>query len=153
MSASHDVGSIPRKKQKKRVPEPLVTVNKVTQDPDDTNEDDKVGSNIEGTKKTSVCVTPHWSGLTLPPYKNKRDYKSVTNDKTNDYHTHDSGVSRYDDASVARNLDEENMNTEDDEYIDHPPIKNDRINSQSHENIRNTILEKDFNESNQFGIV
>ena len=82
-------------------------MNKVSQDPDDTNEDDKVGSSIEGTKKTSVCVTPHRSGLTPPPYKNKRDYKGGTNDKKNDSHTPDSGVSRSDDASVTRNLDEE----------------------------------------------
>ena len=51
-------------------------------------------------------MTPHRSVLTPPPYKNKRDYKVGTNDKTNDYHTPDSGVSRSNDASVARNLDE-----------------------------------------------
>ena len=68
MSASHDGGPIPRKKQKKKVPEPLVTVNKVTQDPDDTNEEAKVGSSIEGNEQTSVCVTPHQSGLNPPPY-------------------------------------------------------------------------------------
>ena len=73
MSASQDGGRIPRKKQKKKLPEPLFTVNKVTQDPVDTNEEAKVGSSIEGTKQTSVCVTPHQSGLTPPPYKNKRD--------------------------------------------------------------------------------
>ena len=84
-------------------------------------------------------MTPHQSGLTPPPYKNKRDYKGSTNDKTNDSHTPDSGVSRSDDSSVARNLDEENKNAQDDEYIDHPPIKNDRINYQSHE-----ISEKDY---------
>ena len=50
MSASHDGGRIPREKQKKKVPEPLVTVNKVNQDPDDTNEEAKVGSSNEGTK-------------------------------------------------------------------------------------------------------
>ena len=50
-------------------------------------------------------MTPHQSVLTPPPYKNKRDYKSGTNDKTNDSHAHDSGVSRSDDAIVARNLD------------------------------------------------
>ena len=112
MSASHDGGPIPRKKQKKKVPEPLVTVNKVTQDTDDTNEEDKVGSSIEGTKQTSVCVNPHRSGLTPPPYKNKRDYKGGTNDKTNYSHAPDSGVSRSDDSSVKRNLDEENKNAE-----------------------------------------
>ena len=54
MSGSHEEDFIPRKKPKKKVPEPLVTANKVTQDPDDTNEDDKVGSIIEGSKKTSL---------------------------------------------------------------------------------------------------
>ena len=58
MYASHKEGRI-TKKQRKKVPEPLVTANKVTQDPDDMNEDDKVGISIKGTKKTSVCVTPH----------------------------------------------------------------------------------------------
>ena len=123
MSASHEEGRITRKKPKKKVSKTLVTANKLTQDPDDTNEYDKVGSIIEGTKKTSVCVTPHRLGLTPPPYKNKRDYKGGTNDKENDSHTLDSDVSRNDDASVKRNLYEENKNAEDDEYIDHPPKK------------------------------
>ena len=78
MSGSHEEGCIPRKKPKKKVPEPLVTTNKVTQDPYYTKEDDNVGSRIEWTKKTSVCVTPHWSGLTPPPYNNKQDYKGDT---------------------------------------------------------------------------
>ena len=98
-------------------------MNKVTQDPDDANKEAKVGSTIEGTKQTSVCVNPHQSVLTPPPYKNKRDYKGGKNYKTHDSHTHDSGVSRSDDASVAKNLDAENENAEDDEYIDHPSIK------------------------------
>ena len=117
-------------------------MNKVTQDPDDTNKEAKVRSTIEGTKQTSVCVTPHQSGLTPPPYKNKRDYKGGTNYKAHDSHTHDSGVSRSNDSSVAKNLDTENENAEADEYIDHPSIKNDRIDSQSHENIRKMILLK-----------
>ena len=104
------------------------------------NEYDKFGSIIEGTKKTSVCVTPHQSGLTPPPYNNKQDYKGVTHDKTIDSHTPDSYVSINDAASVKRNLDEENKNAEDDEYIDHPPINNDKINSQSHENIRKILF-------------
>ena len=144
MSASHDKGRIIRKKQKKKVPEHLVTANKVTQDTDDTNEYVKVGSSIEGTKKTSVCVTPHLSGLTPPPYSNKQYYKGGTNYKTIDSHTPDYDVSINDDASVKRNLDEENNNSEKDEYIDHPPIKNDKINSQSHENIRKRLFLKRF---------
>ena len=67
MSASHDGGPIPRKKQKNKIPQPLVTANEVTQDPDDTEKGGNVGTSIEGTKKTSVCVTPHTSVLSPPP--------------------------------------------------------------------------------------
>ena len=71
MSRSHEDESIPRKKQKNKIPEPLVTAHEVTQDPDDMEKGDKVGSIIEGTKKTSVCVTPHPSLITTPPYNIK----------------------------------------------------------------------------------
>ena len=57
------------------------------------NEDNKVGSSIEGTKKTSVYVTPHRSGLTPPPYNNKQYYKGGAHDKTIDSHTPNSDVS------------------------------------------------------------
>ena len=73
MYRSHEDDSIPRNKQKKKIPEPLVTAHEVTQDPDDMEKGDNVGSSIEGTKKTSVCVTLHPSVLTPPPYNNKRD--------------------------------------------------------------------------------
>ena len=73
-------------------------------------------------------MTSHPSVLAPPPY-NKQDYKDGTNDKTHDSHTRETGVSRSDDASLARNMDSENMNIEDDEYIDHPSIKNDIIDS------------------------
>ena len=89
-------------------------------------------------------MTPHASVLTPPPYKNKQYYKGSTNYKTNDSHTCETGVSRSDDASLERNLDAENKNTEDDEYIDHPSIKNDRIDSQSHEKVRKILLLKKF---------
>ena len=78
-------------------------------------------------------MNPHPSVLNPPPYKNKQDYKGGTNNKTRDSHTRETGVSRSDDASLAINLDAENKNTEDDEYIDHPSIKNDRIDSRLHE--------------------
>ena len=45
---------------------------------------DKVGSSIEGSKQTSVCVTPLLSLKTPPKYINKRDYKGDTHDKTLD---------------------------------------------------------------------
>ena len=57
MSASHEEGRI-LKKQRNKVPEPLVTANKLTQDPDYMKDDDNVGISIEQTEKTSVCVTP-----------------------------------------------------------------------------------------------
>ena len=78
-------------------------------------------------------MTPHPPGLTPPTYKNKQDFKGGTNDKTHDSHTHESVVSRSDDASLARHLDAENKNAEDDEYIDHLSIKKDIIDSKSHE--------------------
>ena len=56
---SHEYDRIPEKKKPKKIPEPLVTEPEVTQDPDDMEKGDKVGSSIEGSKKTSVCVTPH----------------------------------------------------------------------------------------------
>ena len=65
---------------------------------------DMVGSSIEGTKKTSVCITPHPLVLTPPPYNNKRDYKGDTLDKTLDSHTPDSDVFLKDSASLKRNL-------------------------------------------------
>ena len=89
-------------------------------------------------------MTPHQSLLTPPTYKNEWDYKSGADDKTHYSHIHESGVSRSDNASVARNLDAENNNEEDDEYIDHPSIKNDIIDSQSHENIRKILFLKKF---------
>ena len=64
MSQSLDLGPIHRKKQKNKVSETSITGNKVTQDPVDTNKESKVDSSIEGKKQTSVCVTPHPSGLT-----------------------------------------------------------------------------------------
>ena len=100
MSASQDIGRIPRKKQKKKVSETSITGNKLTQDQDNINKEAKVGSSIEGTKNPSV--------LTPPPYKNKQDYKGGTNDKTHDSHTHETGVSRSDDDSLERSLDAEN---------------------------------------------
>ena len=51
---------------------------------------DKIGSSIEGYLKKTVCVTPHPSLKTPPPYNNKQDYKGDTYDKTLDSETHDS---------------------------------------------------------------
>ena len=68
MSQSPSLGHINTKK-KNKVPETSITGNKVTQDPDDTNEEAKVGSNIKGTKQISVYVTPLFSIDSTPIYK------------------------------------------------------------------------------------
>ena len=67
------IKKITKKKKTKTIPEPLVTAPEVTQDPDDMEKGDKVGSSIERSKKTSVCVTPLLSLKTPPQYINKRD--------------------------------------------------------------------------------
>ena len=56
---SHEDDKIPKKEKPKKIPEPLVTAPEVTQDPDDMEKGDTVGSSIEGSKNTSVRVTPH----------------------------------------------------------------------------------------------
>ena len=75
---------IPKKKKTKTIPEPLVTAPEVTQDTDDMEKGDKVGSRIEGSKNTSVCVTPLLSLRNPPKYINKQDYKGDTLEKTLD---------------------------------------------------------------------
>ena len=88
----------------------------ITQDQDNISKETKVGSSVEGTKIPSI--------LTPPPYKNKKDYKGGTNDKTRDSHTRETSVSRSDNDSCARNLGEEHKDEEYEEYIDPPSIKN-----------------------------
>ena len=53
-------------------------------------------------------------------------------------------ILRSDNDSFSRNLDEERKNEEDEKYIDPPSIKKDKIDSQSHEEIRNKILLKNI---------
>ena len=55
-------------KKGKKTPKTLATAHEVTQDPNDMEKGDKVGSSIKGSKKTSVCVTPHPSLKTPPLY-------------------------------------------------------------------------------------
>ena len=99
--------SYSEEKEKKKLSETSITGNKITQDQDNIGKDAKVGSSIEGTKIPSI--------LTPPPYKNRKYYKGGTNDKTRDSHTPETSVSRSDNDSSARNLDEENKNEEDEE--------------------------------------
>ena len=123
MSASQDLCRIPRTK-KKKLSETSITGNKITQDQDNISKEAKVGSSIEGIKIPSI--------LTPPPYKNNKDYKGGTDDRTRDSRTFETNVSRSDNYSCARNLDEENENKEYEEYIDPLSIKIYKIYSQSH---------------------
>ena len=56
---AHEYDKIPKKNKPKEIPEPLGTAPEVPKDTDDMEKGDKVGSSIEVSKKTSVCVTPH----------------------------------------------------------------------------------------------
>ena len=93
-----------------------------------------MGSSIEETKIPSI--------LTPPPYTNKKDYKVCTNDKTRDSHTRENSYSPSDTDSCARKLDGEHKNKEDEDYIDPTSEKKDKIDYQSHEEIRKRLLLK-----------
>ena len=53
LKLSRDDFKIPKREKTKIIPEPLFTAPEVTEDPDDMEKGDKVGSSIEGSKKTS----------------------------------------------------------------------------------------------------
>ena len=89
---SHEIEKIPRRKKSKIIPGPLVKAPKVTQDQYDKETDDKVSSSVEGSKHTSVCVTPHPLLKTPHPFDNKRDYKGDTHDEKPDSSTKDTNV-------------------------------------------------------------
>ena len=99
--------------EKNKLSETSITGNKITQDQDNKSKEAKLGSSIEGTKLSSI--------LTPPPYKNKKDYKGGTNDKTRDSHTRETSDSPSDNDSCARNLDVEHKSEGDEDYNDPPP--------------------------------
>ena len=74
-------------KKARTIPGPLVKAPKVTQDEYDLDKDNKVSSSVEGTKQTSVRVSPHPLLNTPPQFYNKRDYKGDTHDETPDSST------------------------------------------------------------------
>ena len=80
---SHETDSIPRKKPR-TIPGTLVKSPKVTQEEYDLDKDNKVSSSVEGTRQTSVHVSPHPLLNTPPQFDNKRDYKGDTHDETPD---------------------------------------------------------------------
>ena len=88
--------------EKNKLSETSIKRNKITQYQDNISKESKVGSSIEGTKILSI--------LTSPPYKNKKDYKGVTNDKTRDSHTHETSDYPSDNDTCARNLYREHKN-------------------------------------------
>ena len=78
-----------------------------------------MGSRIYGTK-IPVKLTP-------PTYKNKKDYKGGTNDKTRDSLTRETIDYPINTDICARKIDEEHKNEEDDDYIDPPTKTNIRL--------------------------
>ena len=48
------------------------------------DKDNKVSSSVEGTRLTSVRVSPHLLLYTPTKFDNKRDYKGDTHDETSD---------------------------------------------------------------------
>ena len=78
-----------------------------------------MGSSIDETKINAE--------ITAPPNTNKQDYAGSTNEKTRDSETRESGDFRSDTECCTRNIDEEHKNEEDDDYIDPPSKKKDRI--------------------------
>ena len=125
---------IPRKKRKKIILEISITGNKTSQDSDSQSKEAKVDISTDGTK-VHVELTPTTN-------TNKQDYAVGTNDKIRDSQTREAGDSRSETDSCARNIDEEHKNEEDDNYIDPPSLKKDRIESKSQEEIRNRLLSK-----------
>ena len=85
------------------------------------------------------------------PNTNKQDYAGVTNDKTLDSLTRESGDSPSDTDGSARNLYEEHKNEEDDNCIDPLSKKKDNIDSKLQEEIRNRLLSKKIIKSTQSG--
>ena len=81
---SHETDSIPSKKKSRTIPGPSVKALKVTQDEYDTEKDNKVSSSVEGSRQTSVRVSPHPLLNTPPQFDNKRDYKGDTHNETPD---------------------------------------------------------------------
>ena len=71
-------------KKPKTIPEPLVKDHKVTQEEYDLDKDNKVSSSVEGTRLTSVRVSPHPLLDTPAKFDNKREYKGDTHDEKPD---------------------------------------------------------------------
>ena len=84
--------------------------------------DNKVSSRVEGTRQTSVRVSPHPPLNTPPRFDNKRDYKGYTHDETPDSSKKYTNFFKKDYANLKRNLDKEIKTATDDEYVDDEPL-------------------------------
>ena len=113
----HKTQAVFRGRIKKKLSATSITGNKITQEKESMRKEAKFGGSIEGEKNPSV--------FNPPPYKNNQEYKGGTNDETRDFHTRETSVSRTNNDSCSRNLDAENKNEADEEYID-PPSKKEK---------------------------
>ena len=68
------------------------------------DKDNKVSSSVEGTRLTTIHVTPHPSLDTPPKFDNKWDYKGDTHDETPDSIKKYPYVLKKDYANLNRNL-------------------------------------------------
>ena len=108
------------------------------------DKDNKVSSSFEGTRQTSVRVSPHPLLDTPPKFDNKRDYKGDTHDETPDSNKKYTNVSKKDYVNLKRNLDKEIKTATDDEYVHDEPLKFENIKSHTQENLINRLLSKRF---------
>ena len=104
----------------------------------------KVSSSFEGSRQTSVCVSPHPLLNTTPQFDNKLDYKGDTHDETPDSSTKYTNVLKKDYANLERNLEQEIKTATDDEYVHDEPLKCENIKSHTQENLINRSLSKKF---------
>ena len=79
------------------------------------DKDNKVSSSVDGTRLTTIRVTPHPLLDTPPKFDNKRDYKGDTQDETPDSIKKYPNVLKTDYANLKRNFDKETDNGTDDE--------------------------------------
>ena len=106
------------------------------------DKDNKVSCSVEGTRQTSVCVSPHPLLNTTPQFDNKRYYKGDTHDKTPDSSTKYTNVLKNYYANLKSNLDKEIRTATDDEYVDDKPLKIENIKSHTQQNLINKLLSK-----------
>ena len=104
----------------------------------------KVSSSVEGTRLTSVRVSPHPLLDTPPKFYNKRDYKGDTHDETPDSIKKILMSYKNDYLSLKRNLEKETDNATNKEYVPTEHLKGENIKYHTQENLINRLLSKRF---------